>query len=138
METWQMVWRQGIAPHLRDAGLLALRAALAADDKALIQNATTFPPPLKQLENEPAEKVCALGLALRADHGLYTVGDVLDAFAVLVEVVDETLGEPAAIRYWLSWYDSADRDVMRRELLAEVNRTLAGRGILTPAESPAA
>jgi hypothetical protein len=37
------------------------------------------------------------------------------------------LGEPAACRWLLNWFDEAPRDEMRRLLLAEVSRTLAQR-----------
>ena len=40
---------------------------------------------------------------------------------------DTRLGEPAAVRYFLNWFDDTPRDEMRRQLLAEVNRALAER-----------
>ena len=40
---------------------------------------------------------------------------------------DERLGEPAACRWFLNWFDDAPRDTMRRELLAEVDAALAER-----------
>ncbi len=136
MDTWQFVWRAGIAPSLTSCGLLTLRQALAADSPSLLQGATTSPPPLTALQSEPVEKCCRLGLALKADHGLVTVGDVQDAFAVLVAAADERLGEPAAVRHFINAWDDGPRDVMRQDLLAEVERVLALRGV--PVEPAAA
>jgi hypothetical protein len=39
------------------------------------------------------------------------------------------MGEPAAVRWFLNWYDETPRDEMRRKLLAEVERAMAARGM---------
>ena len=41
MNTWQKVWREGLAPRLSTSGLHALRRALVADDERLLQGDTT-------------------------------------------------------------------------------------------------
>jgi hypothetical protein len=123
----QKVWREGFAPLLSTPGLEALAAALAGDDQALIQNATTFPPPLQALREWPVEKACALGLAGWKGDCLATIGAVEEFFARLCYQVDENLGEPAACRWFLTWFDETDRPVMRRELLAEVRAVLDQR-----------
>jgi hypothetical protein len=58
---------------------------------------------------------------------LTTVGEVEAAFHELCQRADEALGEPAAIRHLLNHIDAADRDVLRRELLALVAHELARR-----------
>jgi hypothetical protein len=55
------------------------------------------------------------------------VGEVEAAFALACARAGEALREPSAVRYFLNWYDDADRAVMRRELLAEVQLALADR-----------
>jgi hypothetical protein len=56
-----------------------------------------------------------------------TVAEVEEDFARLCFEADQVLGEPAACRYFLNWYDETPRDEMRRELLAEVELVLAER-----------
>jgi hypothetical protein len=133
METWKVVWRNGVAPCLSTAGLIALRDALRADDRRLIQNATTFPPPLEAARDWPIVAACALALACWQGAGLATVGEVESAFAYVCLDAGERLGEPEALRWFLNWFDETDRATMRRELLAEVGLTLAERGRMEPA-----
>jgi hypothetical protein len=54
---------------------------------------------------------------------------VEEAFALLCGRVDKALGEPAAVRYFLNHVDEVSRPAMRREVLPEVNRELARRGV---------
>jgi hypothetical protein len=75
----------------------------------------------------PVEAACALGYCGWQTEGLATVGQVEEYFARLCSRCDEGLGEPAACRWFLNWYDETPRDEMRGLLLAEVNRTLAER-----------
>ena len=56
-----------------------------------------------------------------------TVGQCEEFFAKCCFEADQSLGEPAACRHFLNWFDDTPRDEMRRELLAEVELTLAGR-----------
>jgi hypothetical protein len=133
METWKVAWRNGVAPCLSTEGLLALRDALRTDDRRLIQNATTFPPPLEAAKDWPVAAACAVALACWHGSGLTTVGEVETAFALACQGASERLGEPGAVRWFLNAYDEMSRDQMRRELLTEVCRTLAERGIAEPA-----
>src|SRR2546429_365655 len=80
----------------------------------------TAPPPLECLADHPIERACPLGYALWKAERLDTVGQLEEAFALLCQRVQETLGEPAAVRYVLNHVDESDRPAMRRELLAEV------------------
>ena len=127
MESWRKVWREGLAPLLSTPGLEALQRALATDDGRLLQGATTTPPPLQCVQDWPVEAACGVGYCgWQGDH-LETVAEVEEFFARVCFEVDQALGEPAACRWFLNWFDETPREEMRRELLAEVNRTLAQR-----------
>ena len=136
MESWRKVWREGIAPQLSTAGLEALQQALVRDDERLLQGSTTTPPPLQCMQECPVEGACGVGYCAWQGDGLETVGEVEEYFARRCFEADQRLGEPAAVRYFLNWFDDTPRDEMRRELLAEVNRTLAERFL--PGAEPAA
>jgi hypothetical protein len=127
MESWRKVWREGLAPQLSVAALTALRSGLMNDDPQLLQGATTTPPPLQCVQDWPVEAACILGYCGWQGEGLETVAEVEEFFAQACYEADQRLGEPAACRWFLNWYDDTPRDEMRRLLLAEVNRTLAQR-----------
>ena len=127
MESWRKVWREGLAPVLSTTGLDALRKALLHDDVRLLQGATTTPPPLQCVQDWPVEAACGLGYCGWQGEGLETVAEVEEYFARVCFEVDQLLGEPAACRWFLNWFDETPRDDMRRLLLAEVNRALALR-----------
>ncbi|HEV3143523.1 MAG TPA: hypothetical protein VGZ47_06510 [Gemmataceae bacterium] len=127
MESWRKVWREGFAAVLSTAGLQALRNALKADDTRLIQGATSSPPPLMCVQDWPVEAACALGFCAWQGEGLETVGELEEFFARTCYEADQRLGEPAACRYFLNWFDDTPRPEMRKLLLEEVNRTLAER-----------
>ena len=127
MESWKLVWRKGFAPVLSNKGLSALRDALRNDDLRLVQGSTTTPPPLLCVHDWPVEACDALGYCGWQGEGLVTVGEVEEFFARACYEADERLGEPAACRWFLNWYDDTPRYEMRAELLAEVERTLCER-----------
>jgi hypothetical protein len=54
-----------------------------------------------------------------------TVEEVEEYFARICYEADKLLGEPAAIRYFLNWFDETPRDTMLRKLLLEVSRSIA-------------
>ena len=132
MESWRIVWRDGFVPTLPTAGLEALRDALAADDHRIVQGATTTPPPLMCVQEWPVEAACALGFCGWQGEALETVGGVEEFFAKSCFEADNRLGEPAACRWFLNWFDDTPRDDMRRELLAEVELALADRLPIAP------
>ena len=137
MESWRLVWRDGFVPVLPTAGLEALRDALVADDHRLVQGATTTPPPLMCVQDWPVEAACALGFCgWQGEPGSTprTVGEVEEFFARCCYEADLRLGEPAACRWFLNWFDDTPRPDMRRELLGEVEAALADR---VPTVSPA-
>jgi hypothetical protein len=132
MESWRKVWRDGLAPQLSTTSLEALRRALLTDDPRLLQGATTSPPPLQCVQDWPVEAACVLGFCGWQGEGLETVAQVEEFFARACFEADQRLGEPAACRWFLNWFDDTPRDEMRRLLLAEVNRTLAQRAVTLP------
>jgi hypothetical protein len=136
MESWRKVWREGLVPVLSTNGLRALRRALAKDDPRLTQGSTTTPPPLQCVLDWPVEGACVMGFCAWQGDGLETVGEVEEYFAKVCFEADQRLGEPAAVRYFLNWFDDTPRDEMRRELLGEVNLALGERFV--PGADPAA
>lgn len=118
MESWRKVWRDGFAPGISVEGLTALRDALITDDTRLVQGSTTIPPPLMCVQDWPLEACDAITFTGWMD--VWTVGEAEEHFARLCFEADERLGEPAACRWFLNWFDDTPRDEMRRELLAEV------------------
>jgi hypothetical protein len=124
---WQRVFRDGIAPQLSIHGLLALQQGLSLDDRALIQGATTSPPPLRAVLDWPVEAACALAYAGWRGDGLESVGEIEDFFARLCWEADKALSEAAAVRHFLNWFDGTERTEMRRLFMAEVQPILAER-----------
>ncbi len=133
MESWRMVWREGIAPQLSTAGLRALRRALLDNDPALVQGTATLPPPLHCNREEPVCGACSVGYCCWKGDGLTRVGAVQERVADACRDADILLGQPAEYRWFLNWFDDAPRDEMRRLLLAEVQLVLARR---VPVASP--
>jgi hypothetical protein len=127
MEAWRKVWREGVTPLLSTTALEALRQALSTDDARLLQGATTTPPPLQCVQDWPVEAACALGFCGWQGEGLETVAEVEEYFARMCFEIDQRLGEPAACRWFLNWFDETPRDEMRPLLVEEVNRALAQR-----------
>ena len=127
MESWRMVWRDGFVPVLGTDGLTALRTALREDDTRLTQGSTTTPLPLLSVQGWPCEGACAIGFCgWHGDH-LQTVGEVEEYFAKSCFEADQRLGEPAACRWFLNWFDDTPREDMRQKLLEEVELALAER-----------
>jgi hypothetical protein len=142
MESWRTVWRDGFAPILPTDGLEALRSALAADDDRLCQGSTTSPPPAMAVQDWPIEAACLVGYCGAAVSGGFAdetasgkttnpnaakVSEVEEFFAKACFEADQRLGEAAACRWLLNWYDDTPRDEMRAELLAEVEWELNRR-----------
>jgi hypothetical protein len=73
------------------------------------------------------EAACGLGYCGWQGDGLETVAEVEEFFARTCFEADQRLGEPAACRWFLNWFDETPREEMRRQLLPEVNRSLAQR-----------
>jgi hypothetical protein len=132
VEAWRDGWRRGFAPLLSNDQLTALRDALAADDRRLIQGGTTTPPPLMCMRDFPVEAGCLLGYCGAVAHGgigVATVGQVEEAFVRFCFDADNAVGEPAYCRNLLNFWDDTPRPAARVLVLEEVAYTLAGRGI---------
>lgn len=127
MTHWQRVWRQGFALTLSRPALAALRRALLLDDPRLVQMHTTLPPALGGAGAHAVQAACALGFCGWQGESLATVDDVNAFFAKTCLAADERLGEPAASRYFLDWFDKTPRHRMRHLLLAEVELALQSR-----------
>lgn len=127
MDRWRQVCRDGLAPVLSTDGLTTLADALGRDDPCLVQGHTCVPPALQACSDELVEAACAIGFCGWQGEGLLRVGEVEDFFRQACDRADEALGEPAACRFFLHWFDRAPRAVMRRELMAEVGRALRRR-----------
>lgn len=128
VQTWRTVFREGFAPILPTHGLEYVAELLRNDSPELIQGATTDPPPLMANKDWDARATCFLG-ACGMGIGRRTVGEVGDFFAQACWDADQRIGEPAACRWFLNWFDETPRAEMRRELLAEVERVLAARKV---------
>lgn len=131
MESWRKVFRRGVLPQLSTRCCEKLRDGLLVDDERIIQGATTSPPPLQCVRAWPCEAACLLGYAGWQGEGLETVADVEKFFATVCAEADRLLGEKAGIRHLLNWFDETPRDIMRRQLLAELNRHLAGLPVIS-------
>ncbi len=120
MEAWRSTWRKGILPFLNVRHLEVLMDALQSDDPRLVQGATTIPKPLQCTQTWPVECACALTFMGWQADDKHRVGEAEEWFAVMCHNVDQHLGEPAGIRWFLCWYDDTPREEMRKELLQEV------------------
>lgn len=125
--TWVRVWREGISPQLSTAALEALRAGLMTDDARICQGTTTEPPPLPACDDFPCERADPVAFALWVGDGLTTVREIHDRWAEVMAKCDALLEETTVCRWFLTAIDEMTREDMRRQLLAEVNASLASR-----------
>lgn len=126
LATWQRVWREGFAPLFGTEALQRLATALETDDLRLLQGSTTNPPPLMAFADWPVEGCDAIGFTGWTQDGA-TVGEIELHFARSCFEADQRLGEPAACRWFLNWYDDTPRNEMRASLLAELKLELEKR-----------
>lgn len=124
MESWRLVWRDGFVPLLSTAALQSLRDGLAKDDPRLTQGSTTTPPPLMCVRDWPVEGADCLGYCGWQGEGLETVGEVEEFFARACYECDQRVGEPAACRWFLNFWDDEPRNKLFPALLAEVEWAL--------------
>lgn len=131
MELWRTVWRNGIVPQLDTGTLLALSSALQQDDPRIIQGATTEPPPLMVVQEWECKGACILGFTAMLE-GFTKVGEVENRFAELCGGADRILGSdcrPGTVvvfcRFFNNWFDSHPREMVRQELLAELQLALS-------------
>jgi len=127
MENWRRVWRDGFVPGLPLAGLRALAEALRTDDPRLCQGHTVVaPPPVWLTVGLPIEAACAIGFCGWQD-GLDTVTEIEMFLAKRVDAADTRLNQFGESRHFLNWFDESPRDVVRRELLPEVELAIRAK-----------
>ena len=73
------------------------------------------------------EGACLLAYAGWIGDGLDGVGDVEDRFAKVCFEAEARIGEPAACRWLLDWFDNTPLDEVRRDLLPEIDAELERR-----------
>ncbi len=127
-EQWKLVWRMGFAPLLPTRGLVALREALLAEDTRLIQGATIEPPPLWAVQDWPVEAACGIGFCgWQSGEGLDTVAEVEEFFARACFEADQLIGEPAACRFFLNFWDETPWKELVQLFLPELEKELDKR-----------
>lgn len=133
MESWRRVWREGVLPQLTRDDLLVIEKALENNDSRLVQHVTTRPPPIACVQDWPCECACLWGfigafrlggLPDEAPGDGVTVGEVEEFFARLSYEVDRRLGEAAASRWFLNFWDDNPREQVFKEMLEEVRMNL--------------
>ena len=122
--TWKTCWRKGIAPQLTDRHLEVLRDGLRDDDPALIQSHTVLP----WIAHDPdVVGACAVAYCGWKGDLIQTCHAVEEFFDKVCNEADRRLGDKKTCRWFMNWFDETPRDEMRREFLAEVQRTLDAR-----------
>ena len=126
MGCWRAAW-QVIQQRLPTKGLLCLRTALETDDSALLQGASTNPPPWDCVSDWSLSGGCPIVYAgWRA--GLFsTVGEGEIYFAQLASRLDRELGWPSACFTFLNFWDDGRREEVRALLLEEVTQEIQNR-----------
>jgi hypothetical protein len=137
VEHWLKVWRDGFQPQATGAALLLLRLRLQKQeidpledlgnqDCRLLRGTTTYPPALGGMLDWPCDAGCAVTtLALTEDRA--TVEQANNAFGRMCLEADRRLGEEAACRWFLNFYDQAPWPVVRAGLLAELDQEIDRR-----------
>jgi hypothetical protein len=128
MESWRKAWRESVAPQLSGPGLRRLADGLEYDDPCILQGQTVDPPHMYGFRHADAEACCPIGYACWQGDGRKTVEDVQSAFQRVCWAGENTIppNDTSAIHF-LRFVDDSPREVMRRELLAEVRLELARR-----------
>ena len=130
MESWRKLWRDAVVPLLSDNALKVLREALVTDDPRLIQGATTIPPPLHCVQDWDAEGACLVGFGGWQGEELCTVGEVGKYVAQMCYDIDAAVGEAAACRWLLNWFDETPRPDVIRQLIPEVELAISQREVM--------
>jgi|SRR5882724_1516151 len=127
MTSAELVFKQGFAPIMSTKALTALLAACETDDIRLTQGGTTTPPPMMGVRGWACEGSCGIGYAGWQGEELDTVGEVEEYFAMKCFQSDELLGEPAACRWFLNFFDDTPRGEMLTTLAGWIRSALADR-----------
>lgn len=127
MESWRLVWRQGLAPVLPTRGLEALLGALERDDPQLTQGQTTLPPPSMAVQDWPCAAADAIGFAVWKGDARTSIGEVEEGFAKACFDCDQRMGQGAACGYFLNFWDHTPRAEAFDQLANEVRLVLMAR-----------
>lgn len=136
MESWKLVLRTGFLPLWKTEVLERAVALMKADSPFLTQGSTTTPPPLMCVQDWPAEACDIVAYCSVDDAFSCTVGQVEEGFAKSCFGADTALGEPAACRWFLHFWDDTPRGECFRLVIEEFERELESRraaGKLDPA-----
>lgn len=134
MESWRLVLREGFFPGWTTAALEAALKLLEADSPLLTQGSTTTPPPLMCVQDWTVEAcdIVAFCTVPTAFTNKETVGTMEEGFAKACYEADQRLGEPAACRIFLNWFDDTPRNEMRWSLIEEFRAEIGRRPVLPP------
>jgi hypothetical protein len=127
MESWRLVLRDGFLPLWSTDALRRGLAALEANDPFLTQGTTTTPPPLMCVADWKLEACDLIAYCSIEDPKEATVGEAEEGFAKACYEADQRLGEPAACRWLLNWYDDNDRTKVFVDCAAEFRNEIANR-----------
>jgi hypothetical protein len=152
LKVWQKTFRKGILPALYElAGgrvgyAKALRAVeyylLGDHDETMCQGNTTralgdghsvsdFP----GRGGSPCDSACFVGYlvwkggVVKPKRDRATINEVEEAFAQMCFLTDKYMGEPAACRWFLNWFDETPWSSVQQPLLREVMRALSACGL---------
>lgn len=125
----EKVLREGFLPQWDTVILDLLADSLRDDDHQLLQGATTCPPPMSCVRDWPCEGACFVSAAHWLAGLSNKVGDVGEAFARACFEADKRLGEPAACRYFLNYWDDTPRRIAFKETLEILEDVLIDRAI---------
>lgn len=117
IEPWQKVWRAS-CDYLPLAGLEALREAILADSKELIQKSTVQP--CKQIFWFPIAGACPWGYCQWKGRGLKSPGQVENAFCNICDEIADRFLDTYAYASFTHFVDSTPRAEMLAKLLPEV------------------
>lgn len=132
-------WKDGFAVDLCCDQLVILRDALARGELRLLQGQSTEPQPLRgNLDRSILAADAVVYPHWRYTFGVVeTVGAASEVFAACCFNADQYLGEPAACRAFLNFWDDTPREEAFAALLAAVQEVIAERAtsILAAARS---
>lgn len=137
MRSWQIVFESGFLPLWSNETLERALAALDGDDHRLTQGSTTTPP-LMCVSDWSCEACDLIAFCSVEDPFESTVGEVEEGFARACFEADQRLGEPAACRWFLNFWDDEPRGSLFEEVAVVIRQELRRRTIKLSPELKAA
>lgn len=133
LESWRLVLRDGFLPGWSSDVLEKAIVLLEADSPKIVQGSTTTPPPLMCMQDWAVEACDIVAFCSTPDCLEATVGQAEEGFARACFETDSRLGEPAACRWFLRFFDDTPRAEVFRLLIEEFKLELSKR-ISLPAD----